>query len=71
MPGEIYASAEFVALLTAEEMAVRHEHSFVGKTYAPWYRAEYLGILELPKKHGQQAVYHLTPVAGNTGTGRD
>lgn len=63
MPGEVYASTEYVALLTAEERAHRNELRFRRETYSPWYRWEYLGILDLPKKFGQQAIYHLVPIA--------
>lgn len=61
MPGEVYASLEFVGLLTAEENAVKHELAFTGEAYHPWYRAEYLGVIDMPKKHGQQPIYHLLP----------
>ncbi len=63
MPGEVYGSQEFVALLTAEENAARHELQFLGKPYTPWYRAEYLGVVEMPKNHGRQPIYHLLPAA--------
>ncbi len=63
MPGEVYGSQEFVSLLTAEENTVRHELQFGGSPYRPWYRAEYLGEVEMPKKHGRQPVYHLLPAA--------
>ncbi|MCA3226419.1 MAG: hypothetical protein ING52_13105 [Burkholderiales bacterium] len=59
VPGEIYASQQFVALLTAEENAVRHERQMTGERYAPWYRCEYLGIQALAKNYGDQPVYHL------------
>ena len=61
MPGEVYASQELVALLTAEENAVKHELAFRKAAYTPWFKAEYLGILEMPKKHGDQPMYHLLP----------
>ncbi len=61
MPGEVYASQELVALLTAEENAARHEQSFAGVSYEPWFKCEYLGVIDMPKKHGQQPVYHLLP----------
>ena len=63
MPGEVYGSQEFVALLTAEENAVRHEVRFRGEAYLPWYEAQYLGVVDMPKKHGRQPVYHLLPTA--------
>ncbi len=61
MPGEVYGSREFVALLTAEENAARHEAAFRRQAWAPWYRAEYLGVIDLPKQHGTQTIYHLLP----------
>ncbi|GAB6041642.1 adenylate/guanylate cyclase domain-containing protein [Endothiovibrio diazotrophicus] len=61
MPGEVYASQELVALLTAEENAVKHELAFRREPYTPWFKAEYLGILEMPKRHGDQPMYHLLP----------
>jgi class 3 adenylate cyclase len=63
MPGEVYASTEYVALLTAEENAWRHELKFGNVAWKPWYRWDYLGVLDLPKSFGQQAIYHLVPLA--------
>jgi len=62
MPGEVYASTEYVALLTAEENAWRHELRFKKVAYTPWYRWDYLGVLDLAKSYGQQAIYHLVPL---------
>lgn len=59
VPGHVYASQQFVALLTAEETAFRAER----EAAAPpaWYACEYLGILQLAKKYGNAPVYHLLP----------
>jgi len=62
IPGEVYASTEYVALLTAEENARRHELRYRRKAYAPWYRWDYLGLIDLPKRFGEQAIYHLVPL---------
>lgn len=70
MPGEVYGSQEFVALLTAEENAVRHEMQFRGARYTPWYRAEYLGVVDMPKRHGRQPVYHLLPALEGSHAGQ-
>lgn len=57
--GEIYATHQFVALLTTEERAELHAAQMTGTSYAPWYACEYLGIMSLAKGYGLQPVYHL------------
>lgn len=52
VPGEIYASEQFVALLLSET-AGRAES-------APW-EIEYVGTLALAKSYGEQKLYHLRP----------
>lgn len=59
VPGQIYASEQFVALLTAEEDAYRHQQLMTGGPYAPWYQCEALGNLSLAKGYGDQVVYRL------------
>ncbi|MBY0431860.1 MAG: adenylate/guanylate cyclase domain-containing protein, partial [Rhodospirillales bacterium] len=59
LPGQIYASEQFVALLTAEESAAAAEARLMGDSYESGYVCEYLGILALAKQFGEQAVYHL------------
>lgn len=71
VPGQIYASQQCVALLTAEESVLRYEAEMTGADYACWYACDYLGNQPLAKKYGKQPVYHLRPVAtpGPTDTG--
>ena len=61
VPGQIYASQQFMALLTAESSAARHEAAMQGAAITQRYRADYLGHFELPKRFGIQAIYHLQP----------
>ncbi|MBF0284167.1 MAG: adenylate/guanylate cyclase domain-containing protein [Magnetococcales bacterium] len=67
VPGQIYASQQFVSLLTAEENRVRHEALTTGEPYAPWYAIDYLGIIALAKNYGSQPAYHIKPLAGSAG----
>jgi pilus assembly protein FimV len=57
VPGKIYASQQFVALLTAEESAHRHEAELSGGDYVERYLVEYVGVQVLPKGFGEQAIY--------------
>jgi pilus assembly protein FimV len=57
VPGKIYASHQFVALLTAEESAHRHEAQLSGGDYVERYLVEYVGVQVLPKGFGEQAIY--------------
>jgi len=59
VPGEIYTSEHFVAVLKAEENVARHVAHATQAAFEIKYYPEYIGILELPKKFGNQAVYHL------------
>ena len=58
-PGEIYASQHFVALLRSEMDACQHEALVLGKPYSSAYRMEYVGMLDLPKKFGREAIYRV------------
>jgi anti-sigma regulatory factor (Ser/Thr protein kinase) len=68
VPGKIYASEQFVALLTAEESSHRHEAGQRGRSYAQRYLVEYVGVQILPKDYGEQAIYIInepeTRIAG-------
>lgn len=65
VPGEIYTSEHFVAVLKSEENAARHAAEATQSVFEEKYDPEYIGILELPKKFGNQAVYHLKAFRGN------
>lgn len=52
VPGEIYASEQFVALLLSETAGRRGPE--------PW-EIEYVGTLSLAKAYGDQKLYHLSP----------
>ena len=68
VPGKIYASAQFVALLTAEESAHRQEAVLRGGDYLERYVVEYVGVQVLPKGFGEQAIYMIgQPQAGSAG----
>ncbi|WP_194114507.1 adenylate/guanylate cyclase domain-containing protein [Chitinilyticum piscinae] len=59
LPDHVYASQQFVAMLLAEENALRHEAQMTGGDYGARYACEYVGILSLAKNYGRQPVYHL------------
>ena len=61
LPGKVYASQQFVALLTAEESAHAAAQSSHGGPASPWYACEYLGYQPLAKGYGKMPVYHLLP----------
>jgi len=61
--GEIYATHQFVALLTTEERAEMHAAQATGTPYQHWYGCDYLGIMSLAKGYGTQPVYHLRATA--------
>lgn len=60
VPGQIYASEEFVALLTADEAAAETEAKASRRPYERRYRCEYVGRMSLPKQFGEQPVYRLS-----------
>jgi adenylate cyclase len=60
VPGHIYATQQFVALLTAEESARRAE---ADGDWESAVRCDYVGTLSLAKNFGQQQVYHIRPLA--------
>ncbi|NGZ27402.1 MAG: adenylate/guanylate cyclase domain-containing protein [Magnetococcales bacterium] len=59
VPGQIYCSQQFVALLTMEESTRQHRLLSMGELYTQWYDCTYLGIQHLAKNYGSQPVYHL------------
>jgi class 3 adenylate cyclase len=62
VPGQIYATQHFVALLAAEESQRRHEVDASGEAFNPIASCSYLGILSLAKGFGKDAVYHVEPI---------
>jgi anti-sigma regulatory factor (Ser/Thr protein kinase) len=61
VPGRVYASAPFVAWLTAAESAAAAQTALEGGLYRPRYRCTYRGVVELAKRYGPQAVYEVDP----------
>ena len=56
--GHVYATQQFVAVLTAEQSAMRAEAGG-GDGFIERYVPEYVGQLSLAKDFGRQVVYHL------------
>lgn len=59
LPGHVYASQQFVAMLLAEDSAHAHKARMTGQTHVQRYACEYLGMLSLAKNYGRQQVYHV------------
>lgn len=57
--GHVYATQQFVAVLTAEQSALRSEAVNNGEEFAEHFVCEYVGVLSLAKDFGKQTVYHL------------
>lgn len=57
--GHVYATQQFVAVLTAEQSAMRTEAVNNGEDFLDKYVCEYVGVLSLAKDFGKQTVYHL------------
>lgn len=57
--GHVYATQQFVAVLTAEQSALRTEAVNNGAEFDDKYICEYVGVLSLAKDFGKQTVYHL------------
>jgi class 3 adenylate cyclase len=57
--GHVYATQQFVAVLTAEQSALRSEAVNNGEAFVERFVAEYVGVLSLAKDFGKQTVYHL------------
>jgi len=57
--GHVYATQQFVAVLTAEQSAMRTEAVNNGAPFEDKYISEYVGVLSLAKDFGKQTVYHL------------
>jgi len=61
--GHVYATQQFVAVLTAEQSALRSEAASGGQDFVERYASEYVGVLSLAKDFGRQTVYHLRRLA--------
>lgn len=57
--GHVYATQQFVAVLTAEQSALRAQALSNGQPFVEQYVSEYVGVLSLAKDFGRQTVYHL------------
>jgi class 3 adenylate cyclase len=57
--GETYASQPFAALLQVEMDALQHEARMLGQTFRQPYRMDYVGLMDLPKKFGREAIYRI------------
>ncbi len=57
--GHVYATQQFVAVLTAEQSALHSEAQNRGEDFVERFACEYVGVLSLAKDFGKQAVYHL------------
>ncbi|MBX9634253.1 MAG: adenylate/guanylate cyclase domain-containing protein, partial [Magnetospirillum sp.] len=57
--GHVYATQQFVAVLTAEQSALRSEAINNGEEFQEHFVSEYVGVLSLAKDFGKQTVYHL------------
>jgi pilus assembly protein FimV len=57
--GHVYATQQFVAVLTAEQSALRSEAQNRGEEFTEKFVCEYVGVLSLAKDFGKQTVYHL------------
>ena len=59
VPGNIYASEQFAALLTAEQQAAAHDARRSGQEWQPAFACEYIGTLDLARDFGSLPTYHL------------
>ncbi|MBI3444788.1 MAG: adenylate/guanylate cyclase domain-containing protein, partial [Magnetospirillum sp.] len=57
--GHVYATQQFVAVLTAEQSALRSEAQNRSEDFTERFACEYVGVLSLAKDFGKQTVYHL------------
>lgn len=61
IPDRVYASEQFVAVITAEDSAAEAETRLQGGVHRPRHRCTYRGMLDLAKGYGTQALYEITP----------
>jgi class 3 adenylate cyclase len=57
--GHVYATQQFVAVLTAEQSANKTEVERNGVPFEDRFHCDYVGVLSLAKDFGRQTVYHL------------
>lgn len=61
VPGHVYATQPFVALLTSEQSVRASEAMQVGEEHVSPFVCAYVGLLPLAKEFGQEPIYHLRP----------
>lgn len=59
VPGQVYATQPFVALLTSEQSVAASEARQTGQGYVAPFVCEYVGLLPLAKNFGAEPVYHV------------
>ena len=59
VPGQVYATQPFVALLASEESVKKSEAIQAGQSFRSNFVTAYVGRLALAKGFGEEAVYHL------------
>jgi class 3 adenylate cyclase len=59
VPGQVYATQPFVALLTSEQSVAASEARQTGRSYVAPFVCEYVGLLPLAKNFGAEPVYHV------------
>ncbi len=59
VPGHVYATQPFVALLTSEQSVRASEAAQIGEPYAAPFVCAYVGLLPLAKNFGLEPIYHL------------
>ena len=69
LAGQVYASQQFVAMLIAEQNALRHAAETTGEAFHERFASEYIGNLSLAKKYGRQPIYRIRPLDRFTAQG--
>ncbi len=71
VPGRIYASEQFVALLASEHSAADAEARMTGEPAPAAWACRYRGELALAKNYGRQVVYEIAPPGSGRGQGAE
>ena len=58
-PGQVYATQQFISILSSEINGKMHEYEQQGLRYYDYFKYEYVGVISLAKNFGNQEVYHL------------